>query len=406
MRRDLLIISLFAALALPGGAQPVRGLEALSFLPESQARADRNYERGQEALRENRWDKALEIFSAIPKDSPRGDAALYWKAYSLNKLGRRPEALTTIADLQKSFPDSRWVNDAKALEVEIRQAGGQPVPPDAESNDDLKLLAINSLMNTDPERALPLLEKILQGTASPKLKERAMFVLIQSGSPRAREVVAQFARGGANPDLQLKAIDQLGLFGGKSSRQTLADIYAASNDTRVKRQILRAFMLGGDRDRLMAAAKQEKAPELRAEAVRQLGLVGGVEQLAELYQTETTTEGKKAIIHSLFLAGAADRIGQLARSEKDTAARLGAIHSLGLMGKKTAPDLTAMYSSDPDKAVKKAVLQALFLQGNATAIVEIARKETDPELKREAVQKLSLMNSKEATEFMMEVLNK
>jgi HEAT repeat protein len=406
MRRDLLVISLLGALVLPGVAQPGRGLDALSFLPESQARADRSYERGQEALRESRWDNALEIFSAIPKDSPRGDAALYWKAYSLNKLGRRPEALAVIADLQKSFPDSRWANDARALEVEIRQAGGQPVPPDAESNDDLKLLAINSLMNTDPERAVPLLEKILQGTASPKLKERALFVLIQSGSPRAREVVAQFARGGANPDLQLKAIDQLGLFGGKASRQTLADIYAASNDTRVKRRILRAFMLGGDRDRLLAAAKQEKSPELRAEAVRQLGLVGGVEQLAELYQAETTTEGKKAIIHSLFLAGAADRIGQLARSEKDTGARLDAIRSLGLMGKKTGPDLVAMYASDPDKAVKKAVLQALFLQGNATAIVEIARKETDPELKKEAVQKLSLMNSKEAAEFMMEVLNK
>ncbi len=403
MRKNLLICSLFAALALPAGAQQVGGL---GFLAESQARADSNYERGQAALRDNQWDKALEIFGAIPKDSPRGDAALYWKAYALNKLGRRQEALAATADLQKSFPNSRWVNDARALEVEIRQAGGQPVPPESESNEDLKLLAINSLMNTDPERAVPLLEKILQGTASPKLKERAMFVLTQSGSPRAREVVAQFARGGANPDLQIKAIEQLGLFGGKASRQTLADIYTSSNDVKVKRQILRAFMLGGDRDRLVAAAKQEKSADLRAEAVHQLGLVGGVEQLADLYQTESTTEGKKAIIHALFLAGSADRIGQLARSEKDTAARLEAIHRLGLMGKKTGPDLVAIYSSDSDKAVKKAVLHALFLESNAPALIEIARKETDPELKKEAVHRLSLINSKEAAEFMMEILNK
>jgi HEAT repeat protein len=298
------------------------------------------------------------------------------------------------------------VNDAKALEVEVRQAGGQPVPPESESNEDLKLQAINSLMNTDPERAIPLLEKILQGTASPKLKERALFVLTQSGSPRAREVVARFARGAANPDLQLNAIRQLGLFGGKESRQTLADIYVSSNDATVKRQILKAFMLAGDRERLVAAAKQEKNPELRAEAVHQLGLTGGTQQLAELYQTESTTEGKKAIIHALFLAGAADRIGQLARTEKDTAARLEAIHRLGLMGKKTGADLTAMYAGSSDKPVKKAVLHALFLQANAPALIDIARKESDPELKKEAVHRLSLINSKEASEFMMEILNK
>ncbi|HOK47111.1 MAG TPA: tetratricopeptide repeat protein, partial [Bryobacteraceae bacterium] len=214
MRRKLLTYSLFAALAMPAGAQPV-GWHG--FLAESQARSDPNYERGQAALRENQWDKALEIFGAIPKDSPRGDAALYWKAYALNKLGRREEALAATADLRNSFPNSRWANDARALEVEIRQASGQPVPPEAESNDDLKLLAINSLMTTDPERAIPLLEKVLRSTASPKVKERALFVLMQSGSPRAREIVAQFARTGADPALQMVAIRNLGLFGGSAS---------------------------------------------------------------------------------------------------------------------------------------------------------------------------------------------
>jgi len=50
------------------------------------------------------------------------------------------------------------------------------------------------------------------------------------------------------------------------------------------------------------------------------------------------------------------------------------------------------------------VIEALFLQGNAKAIVEIARKETDPELKKKAVEQLWLMNSKEGTEFFEEIL--
>jgi hypothetical protein len=52
------------------------------------------------------------------------------------------------------------------------------------------------------------------------------------------------------------------------------------------------------------------------------------------------------------------------------------------------------------------VLNSLFIQGNAPAIIEIAKKETDPTLKREAIQKLSIMHSKEGTDYLLEILNK
>ena len=85
-------------------------------------------------------------------------------------LGQADEALE---QLQKEYASSRWLNDAKALQVEVRQASGQPVSPERQDDEDLKILAINTLINSDPERAVPLLEKILSsGSASPKLKLR------------------------------------------------------------------------------------------------------------------------------------------------------------------------------------------------------------------------------------------
>ena len=78
---------------------------------------------------------------------------------------------------------------------------------------------------------------------------------------------------------------------------------------------------------------------------------------------------------------------------------------LGLTGsEKSSAVLKQMYSTEKDAAVKKTILNAFFIQNNATALVAIARAEQDPALKREAVQKLSLMNSKEATDYMMELL--
>lgn len=36
------------------------------------------------------------------------DGALYWKAYAENKVGQRADALSTLVELQKSYPKSRW----------------------------------------------------------------------------------------------------------------------------------------------------------------------------------------------------------------------------------------------------------------------------------------------------------
>jgi hypothetical protein len=52
------------------------------------------------------------------------------------------------------------------------------------------------------------------------------------------------------------------------------------------------------------------------------------------------------------------------------------------------------------------VLNAYFIGGNAHALVAVAKTEKDPELRKRAVEKLSLMNSKEGSEYLMELLNK
>ena len=50
-----------------------------------------------------------------------------------------------------------------------------PRTADAVAQSEVKLLAINALMQSDEDRAIPMLEKILNGNSSPKLKERALF---------------------------------------------------------------------------------------------------------------------------------------------------------------------------------------------------------------------------------------
>jgi tetratricopeptide (TPR) repeat protein len=366
-----------------------------------------NYDAGQSELDNSHWDRAIQRFDrVIDMKGSKADASLYWKAYAQNRLGQRADSLSTIAQLTKDYPKSRYLEQAKALEVDVRRDTGSPVQPQNESDDDLKLMALNALQNSAPDEAIPMLQKVLQGTGSPRLKERALFVLAQSHSPKARDVLVGIAKGNGLPDLQNKAIQYLGLFGGSDSRAALGEIYSATSDVDVKKRILRAFMVAGERDQLLHAAQTEQNPDLRGEAVQQLGVMGAHEQLWTLYQKETNVDVKKQIIRAMFVGGDASRLMDLAKSEQNPDLRMMAIKNLGLMRRQDTGDaLVGIYTSDKNAGVRGAVITALFLQNNADALVAIARKEQDPEMKKQLVQRLSLMHSKAATDYMVEILN-
>ena len=393
---------MIAALKLAGAPR----LAAIDAALTDDDRADELYDEGREAIEEGRYDRAVDRFTRlIAMKSTRTDAALYWKAYSQAKLGQRADALNTLADLQKQFADSRWIRDARALDVELRQASGQTVAPESQNDEELKLMALRGIMQSDPDQALPVIEKMLAGANSPKVKDRALFVLSQSHSARAREIIAGVAKGNGNPDLQLRAIRYLGIMGGTDNRQLLSDVYRGSTDVAVKRAILRSYMTSNDRERLFALAKGETDVSLRADAVRQLGVMHASAELAQLYQTETSADVKKSVIQAMFVGGDADKMIELARTEKDPELRRAAIRNLGLMKRAgTTEALTAIYASDQTPEVRRAVVNALFLQNNAAALVTLARAERNPELKKEIVSKLSVMKSKEATDYLLELL--
>lgn len=365
------------------------------------------YDEGTDAIDDENWDEALRTFARVAEmKGSRADGAVYWSAYALKKLGRNAEALKTIDGLKKAYPKSRWIDDAQALELELRQSRGERVAPERVNDDELKMIAINSLMHTDPEKAYPLLEKIVRnGGASKKVRERALFILSQSPSPRAQALMAEIARGNSNPDLQRDAVRYLGISGNAQSRQLLADLYASVNSTSVRKEILRAFMISGDKARVVSAARGEKDSALREEAIRTLGIMGARTELASMYTGEQSRSVREAIIEALFISGDTQRMAELARGEKDPELRQEAIQKLGLMGSGTAPTLLSLYAAENDPNVKEAVIDAFFIQGNARALIDLTKRESNRELKNRALKKLALMNNDEALEYMLQILN-
>jgi len=404
------ITSIFLTAVLASSAPLVFAAEispALVTDEAAQAKDSSLYADGTKAIDEGRWSDAVDLFSkAAQQGGDRAEGALYWKAYAENKEGQPARALETCAQLRRTHPKSNWLDECSALEIEIRGKSGHPVQPQAEQDEDLKLLALNAIMQQDESRAMPAIQQILNGNSSDKLKEKALFVLSQSNSKQAQDLIGQIARGQSNPALQVRAIRMLSIRGNQSA-DLLADIYQHSTNEAVKKAILQSYLVSGSPDKLVEAAHNESNPELAKTAVHTLGAMGATTQLQTLYNETKNHEIKADIISGLIAAGpkGAEVLGSIATTEQDPDLRRRAIRNLGISGgQASAPKLVATYQNNADPETKKAAVEALFLANDAHDLVTLAKAEKDPALKQKIVQQLSIMHDQEATAYMLELL--
>jgi HEAT repeat protein len=367
------------------------------------------YADGTRAINENRWPDAAGLFDRVAQlHGEHAEGALYWKAYAENKEGQQANALSTCGELRKKYPKSRWLDECGALEIEIRGKSGHPVSPQAEPDENLKLLALNALMQQDQAQAVPILQKILSSDQPEELKSRALFVLAQSQSPQAQALITQIAQGQSGPALQIKAIRMVATQG-KPAVANLASIYQHTSDADVKRVILQSYLITGDSSKLLEAARQETNPELVKTAVHTLGAMSAGPDLLTLYRATNNAQAKADIINALIPAGQSgvSALSEIAQSEQDPELRRKAIRNLGIAGgKSVAPALVSTYQKNTDVETKRAAAQALFLANDAEDLVTLARAEKDLEMKKYLVQQLSLMHDPEATKYMLEILNK
>jgi thioredoxin-like negative regulator of GroEL len=375
-----------------------------------QTKEDTLYSDGTRAINDGHWAQAESIFQNLASQhGARAEAALYWEAYAENKQGNAARALEICAELRQTYPQGNWAKECSALEIEIHGKSDDPVRPQAEQDEELKLLALNSLMQQDEAHALPIIQQILNSDKSEKLKGRALFVLGQDPSPQAQALLGQVASGERNPALQRKAIEMLAVTRGKQAAETLSHIYRQSTNEEVKNTILHTYLVIGTPDPLVEAARHESDPKLVRTAVHTLGAMGAVSQLLTLYLDSSNPEVKAEVINGLIPAGqkGVEALGNIAGSEQNPELRRKAIRNLGAAGgMSVAPALVATYKKNPDPETKKAVAQALFVAGDSHDLVELARAEKDPAVKQALVQQLSIMHNKEATDYMLEILNK
>ena len=276
-----------------------------------------------------------------------------------------------------------------AMSASLAQTGVLEPAPVADESEQLKIAALEALMSAPPERALPIVTKVLNSNNSNDVKSRALFVLSQIDLPEAQSALLDVARTG-DGELRGEAIRMIGIGGNAEALAGLADMYS-SGDEEVRDAVLEAYMIAGDKDAVFQiAANASDAEEFEA-AVEMLGIMGAQDDLRRLRESSSFSE---ILIEAFALSGDAETLRELALDGSDPETQTRAIEALGIVGGESVDaTLVEIYRSTDSNEVRHAALDGMLISGHDEGVLELYRASDNVREKRELLEVLAVMGS-------------
>jgi HEAT repeat protein len=405
-----------AALAAATAMAPMiaRGMAEDAMAPTGKA-LNQLYWQGQESLKQSDWSTALKRFAELEKqlrakEPQSADAAIYWQAYALLQAKRTTEAKATVERLHHDFPASRWSKDADAL---LRQT--QPPATAAHessiaatgSDDDIAEIAVEGLMNAPPDRAVPLLKKVLQSRHSDKVKKRALFVLSQIDEDAALDSVVEVAKTTNDPALREEAIRMLGVSGEDRAIKRLGELYAASKDPRERRAIIQAWLVADRKDLILESARNEADGSVRQAAIQALGALDASTELKQLFDSTKDPASQQEIIQALGVSGDVRSLTAIAEGTQPDELRVEAIRALGVAGDEGgSAALVRLYPKANTPTLREAIMQGLLVAGDGDSLLQLYRQAKTKEEKQALLRIITVTNSDAALDVIESELKK
>ena len=237
--------------------------------------------------------------------------------------------------------------------------------------DEIKAIALQSLMQSNPERALPYIAEILKNDskASKGLKENAVRLLGQYRGPNATNLLLDLARNQSDSKLRRSAIYSLSNVEDDKVFDLLLDLATKSDDPEVAKTALRALATHRNqkaKDSINSLAANAKSPLIRRDAIFFLGERkddASIDRLISIYDNDADPEIKKHAIYALSRSSnpkARQKLLEVARSGNSEEARVQALQWLDDRADDSFIDeMVKMYKSEKSARVRKQIVYSL-----------------------------------------------
>lgn len=403
---------------------------------------DSLYRRARELLNSGEYRRAAATFRDLTTKTPSSAYAadaMYWQAFALYRIGGTEElrsALEALEQQKAKYPGARMQGESEALAVRIR--GALAARGDASSAAQLRSAAadsmlrcdreeqsvraeaLNALAQSDPDGALPLLQKTLarKDACAATLRRSAVFLLGSKRAEGSEALLTQVARTDPSIEVRTSAIEWLARYPGEGSLGVLEEL-VRDTSTRVQGMALRALVMHpAPRARQVVRRVVENAetPErLRLQALsafdRERTTAEDVAWMRALYARTENPRIRSRLVGTLANIGGAEvdqwLLGLARDPEVDSDTRRSALRRVG----KTLPiaDLARVYDAASERAVREGVIEVLRVRPEAEAtdkLIDIVKRGTDPQLRRGAISALTSKKDPRTMRLLMEIIDK
>lgn len=423
----------------PAGEWTLTGNVPAPWLAEDPA--DSLYRQGREALNRNQYRRAVELFSELSRRYPRSGYApdaLYWEAFARYRAGGADDlrqALIRLEDQKRRYPKAATAGDADALATRIRgelarqgdasaaqavvreateatsagtgasasastSAGRSPKgDPDCDDDGDVKLAALNAVLQMDADRAMPLLTRVLarRDAGSVCLRRKAVWLVAQKRTDSTETVLLRTL--GSDPDSEVReqAVFWLSQVPGPRAAAALDSIVRYSKDEQIQDRAVFALSQQDDPKAFEAlkalAERRDASISIREKAIFWLGQSksGGPAYLRTLFPRLENDELKEKTIFAIAQSKRPEDQRWLIEMAKDGRTsielRKQAIFWSSQSGAGAA-ELDGLYRGLVERELREQVIFALAQSKDPAAVdklIAIAKNDPDKELRKRAL---------------------
>ena len=377
-------------------------------------------------ITDGEWAKAQEKFSeyvaAFPNEKNL-DAALYWLAYTQQKLSRYDECRATIDRLLEKYPNSTWREDARLLLAQI--SGNSPLAyQDLLTTVKGKTAIAQTLENARVIYGASAATAPLAVTSMPEIVGVASGsgegIGFGAGSGSAAWTIEPSMNSDDNNDdpCEFKIVVLQALFQTDPQRGVMAAtdwLKPGSTQTvRCKSAALTLLSRNGGKavtPVILGVARNEPDVKLRARAISTLGATNDDTVLDALRDFALNSKENDIVEASLYALSkhtgerAIAVLSDIATGGKTPAQRKLAILSISTRPGEPAVDaLFRIYDADQSPEIRRAVIAGFGNRRSeraGTKLLEIARGSDNVELRKAAINALSRRGGDKSVEFLL-----
>ncbi len=397
-------------------------------------------EEARAALNRAEFEKAAQLMSEVyrlEKDTEEAGNALYWEAFARYRLQRhveRKRAVELLKLQQKEFALAKTAHEGEALlarlyaemaergEIEGIQQIERMSDEDAQ-REETRIQALHALMQMDPDKAVPILEKIVldESRGSTEMRRNALFILCRVDDERSEDILIDMVHTTTDAQMLSELVMCLSMKSSDRALDAIISLFEKSDDNRVTDEALFAIgRHGGDRAfEILAGIARDpgRNTEERTQALYGLTQTGRDADVAaismEILESADDPEMMEMALFSLsrLESEVPDQVFMdlVNNPNADDDMRAQALHFASRRNDLSLDFLMGVYnkanSGDLKMQVCHVIAQMDDSEESLDALINIARKETDPEIQQNMLHWIGQRDNEKAADYLLEVIN-